>query len=55
MLEVLSFILIFIIAFAVYKGINFISRFEIGKAVLLTYLGIRITGDLLDLLLKVLK
>ena len=55
MLEVLSFILIFIIAFAVFNGIYFISRFEIGKSVLLVYLGIRITGDLLDLLLKVLK
>lgn len=55
MLEVVSFILILIIAFAAYNGIKFISRFEIGKSVLLIYLGVKITGDLLNLLLKVLK
>lgn len=55
MLDVLAFILILIIAFAVYNGIKFINRFEIGKIVLLIYLGVKITGDLLDLLLKVLN
>lgn len=55
MLDVLAFILILIIAFGVYNGIKYINRFEIGKIVLLIYLGVRITGDLLDLLIKVLK
>lgn len=55
MLDVLAFILILIIAFVVYSGIKFINRFEIGKIVLLIYLGVKITGDLLDLLLKVLN
>lgn len=59
MLNVLAFLLAFlldiILILAVYKGIKFISRFEIGKSVLLIYLGVKITGDLLNLLLKVLK
>lgn len=55
MLEVLSFILILIITFAAYNGIKFVSRFEVGKIAILIYLGVRITGDLLNLLLKVLK
>ena len=55
MLEVLSFILILIITFVVYNWIKFISRFEIGKILLLIYLGVSLTNDFLDLLLKVLK
>lgn len=55
MLDVLAFILILIIAFAVYEGIKFIGKFEIGKIVLTIYLVVNIAGDLLDLLIKVLK
>lgn len=59
MLNVLAFLLAFlldiILILAVYKGIKFIGKFEIGKIVLLIYLGVRITGDLLDLLIKILE
>lgn len=55
MLEVLALILTFIIALAVYKGIKFIGKFEMGKIVLTIYLVVNIAGDLLDLLIKVLK
>ena len=55
MLEVLAFILLVIIAFAVYEGIKFIGRFDIGKIVLLIYLVVNLTGDLINLLIKVLK
>ena len=55
MLDVLAFILGLVIAFAVYIGIKFISKFEIGKIVLTIYLVVNIAGDLLDLIIKILE
>lgn len=55
MLDVLAFLLGLITVFAVYRGIEFIGKFELGKIALTFYLVVNIASDFLHLLEKVLK
>ncbi len=53
--HIAAFSVVMLIVFISYKGIKFLASFNVGKALLFTYLLITISGTLIKLLLKVLE
>ena len=54
-MDILCLLLVFVISYFVYRGIEYVCKYDLGKRLLTIYLVIKIATDLVDLLLYILE